>query len=346
VTLPRFTLQIANSAGAVLADVSDFTSWTLTQNLDDGCSITFDTRGDSAAGQNIDELATDVLLAQDLAIIERQRIVGVSQVWGPSGEDDVAVTTACYRRLLKKAHVRSPLTYSGITQGTIIWNLIQHAQAATGGNLGITLAAAGPAVTRDRTYEVGKNIFDAIVELTQVINGPTWDINSALQLTVSQAALYPTNLMPIELGNIARGMSRPSSAAQFGNAVVVTGDALLTTPVIQATAGVGTDPRGRWERYQAFGDVSVQNTLIEHADGLLEEANSPASVWQIECEPEAYFSVGNYAVGEFVTIAQPRSTVYPIGIAVPTITAQVLARTLSQSADGEITVSIQAVEVP
>lgn len=345
-SLPSFTLQIASTAGAILADVSDYSSWTLTENIDDGCSITFDTRGDSAAASTIDELASDVLLAQGTSVIQRQRIVGVSQVWGPSGEDDVAVQAVCYRRLLKKSHVRSPLSFSGISQGVIIWDLIQHAQAALGGNLGITLASSGPATLRDRSYDIGKNIFDAITELTQIINGPTWDIDQLLRLTVSTPSAYATNLMPIELGTIARSMSRPSSAQQFGNAVIISGDSALTVPEIAEAGTLGADPRGRWERFQAFSDVTVQATLVEHASGLLEQALSPMSVWAIEAEPEAYFSVGNHQVGEFVSIAQPRSAVYPIGTAVPVVRAQILSRSISQSAAGEISVSLNAVESP
>lgn len=344
-SIPSFTLQIATTGGAVLAEVTDFGGWTLTENLDDGCSISFDTRGDSAAALNIDELASDVLLSQNTTLLHRMRIVGVSQTWGPSGEDDVAAQAVCYRRLLKKAHVRTVQTFAGVSQGTIVWDLIQHAQAATGGNLGITLNSAGPAVLRDRTYEAGKNIFDAISELTQVSNGLTWEISPTLALTVSQPSAYPTNTMPLEMGGIARSMSRPSSASQFANAVIVSGDAQTTVPYVAATAGIGTDPRGRWERFASFSDISIQATLVEQGDGLLEESISPASTWTIECEPEMYFLVGNHQVGEFVTIAQPRSTVYPSGVPVPTITAQILARTISLSADGEVSVSLQAVEV-
>ena len=344
--IPRFTLLIADTAGATLAEVADFGGWTLTENIDDGCTISFDTRGDSPAGIAIDELASDVLLYQDTTLIQRTRIVGVSQNWGPSGEDDVAVSAVCYRRLLKKAHVRSLLSYTATSQGAIIWDLVQHAQAATGGNLGITLVGTGPAILRDRTYEVGKNVFDAITELTQIINGATWEISPLLGLTVSTPASYGTNTMPIELGGIARSMSRPSSAQQFANAVIVSGDSDSTVPYIAASPTIGTDPRGRWEKFAGFGDITVQATLTEHGDGLLEESISPASTWTIECEPEQFFLVGNYTIGEFVTIAQPRSTVYPVGVPVPTITAQILARTISQSADGEVTVSVQAVEVP
>jgi hypothetical protein len=345
VSIPSFTLEIATAAGVRLAEVNDFTGWTLTENLDDGCSISFDTRGDSQAALNIDELASDVLLSQDTTLLHRMRIVGVSQTWGPSGEDDVAAQAVCYRRLLKKSHVRTIQTFAGISQGIIVWNLIQHAQSASGGNLGITLGSSGPAVLRDRTYEVGKNIFDAISELTQVINGLTWEISPTLVLTVSQPSAYPTNTMPLEMGGIARSMSRPSSAQQFANAVIVSGDAQTTVPYVAATAGVGTDPRGRWEKFVAFADISIQATLTDQGDGLLEESISPASTWTIDCEPEQYFLVGNYQIGEFVTIAQPRSTVYPIGTAVPTITAQILARTISLSADGEVSISLQAVEV-
>lgn len=344
--MPYFSLAVGPPSTGPVVQITDFDAWQLDNNLDDGCSLQFTARGNSVASLAIDELATDIWLYRGSTLDQRFRITGVQQEWGPDGEDNIAVSAACYRRLLKSRHVRTSLSYSGISQGTIVWNLVQHAQAATGGNLGITLGAAGPVVLRSRDFVPGANIFDSIVEMTQISNGLTWDINANLQLIVSQPTLYPVIAMPCELGVVARRMSRPSSADKFGNVAFVTGDSMSTTPVIAEAPGLALDPRGRWERYQSLSQVKDQPQLIELGAGLLEEAISPVSIWRVEMEPSRYFLDAEYQIGDIITVVQPRSTVYPVGVPAPTVQAQVLSRNVSQTADGLTQVVITAVELP
>lgn len=340
-----FTLAIGPTTGPV-QQVTDFDAWSLDNNLDDGCSIAFSLRGNSVAAQLIDELVTDVWLYRGPNLYQRFRIVNVSQDWGPDGQDTVSVSAACYRRLLKARHVRSTLTYTATSQGDIVWGLIQHTQAATNGNLGITLGSAGPVVNRDREYLVGQNIFDAITEMTRIDNGLTWNVDPSLQLVISQPSAYPTIAMPCELGVVARRMSRPSSADKFGNAVIVTGDNMSTTPYLAEAPGLALDPRGRWEKFAALSQVKDQAQLTELGDGLLEEAISPVSIWRIEMEPSRYFADAEYQLGDIITVVQPRSTVYPIGTPAPTFQAQVISRNVTQDADGQTTVILTAVELP
>lgn len=339
-----FTLAVGTSGP--VQQVTDFDAWTLDNNLDDGCSIAFTLRGNSVAALIIDELVTDVFLYRGPTLFQRFRIVAVSQDWGPDGQDSVSIAAVCYRRMLKSRHARTDLTYTATSQGTIVWNLIQHAQAATNGNLGITLGTSGPAILRDRAYVAGQNLFDAITEMTQIDNGLTWDINAQLQLNISQPSAYPTIAMPCELGVVARAMSRPSSAEKFGNATITTGDSLVTVPYIAEAPGLALDPRGRWEKFTSVGSVKEQAQLVELGDGLVEEAISPVSVWRIEMEPTRYFFDAEYELGDIITVVQPRSTVYPIGVAAPTIQTQVISRSVSETADGATSVVITAVELP
>lgn len=341
-----FTLAVGPPSTGPVVQVTDFDAWQLDNNLDDGCSFQFSARGNSVAALAIDELATDIWLYRGSNLYQRFRITSVSQEWGPDGEDVIRVGAACYRRLLKSRHVRSNLTYAATSQGTIVWNLIQHAQAATNGNLGITLGSAGPVVNRDREYIAGANVFDSIVEMTQIDNGIAWNIDANLQLIVTQPALFPVIAMPCELGVVARRMARPSSADKFGNAVIVTGDSMSTVPYLAEAPGLALDPRGRWERFWSMSQVKDQAQLAELGDGLLEEAISPVSFWRIEMEPSRYFLDAEYILGDIITVVQPRSTVYPVGVPAPTVQAQVVSRNVTQTADGETTVVITAVELP
>lgn len=335
-----FSLAVGPASGTLpVIQLTDWASWTLDDNLDDGCSLSFSGRGDTYQTSFITELGTDVWLYRGTSLYQRFRVVAKEESWTEDLDASISVTAVCYRRLLKARHVRTPLTYTATSQGTIVWNLIQHAQAATGGNLGITLGTAGPVVNRDRDYLAGVNIFEAISELTQVDNGLTWEINGARQLIVSQPSAYPLVAMPIQLGVNARRMARPSSADKFANVAFVTGDSMSTVPYIAEDPGLGIDPRGRWERYQSLSQVKEQPQLVELGDGILERAISPVSVWRIEMEPERYFYDSEFIPGDRVNVVQPVSA----GTS-GTFPAQVLSRNVSQDADGQITVAISAVE--
>ena len=326
-------------------ELTFYDSWTLDKNLDDGCTFSFSVPGYAPDAAGLSELDTDIWVYRDGLLNQRFRIVALNQSWGASGEDKIDVQAVCYRRLMGTRYVQTPLTFTNVSQGTIIWNLIQHTQATTNGNLGITLGSSGPSVLRDRTYEAGQNILDIIVDMTNVINGPTWDINESLQLVVSQAALYPTNVTPLVLGSTVRTMQRPSAAAQFGNVAIVSGNQQSTTTVIKEAAGLLTDPRGRWEKRAAYSSVILQETLQNHADGLVTELQSPTSIWQLDVVPERYFGDGNYKLGDFVTIIQPPSTAAPISTPATSVTGQILAIQVRENNSGDIRISMRVLEI-
>jgi hypothetical protein len=342
-----FSLAVGPSSGSrPVQEVTDFDSWTLDNNLDDGCSLSFTTRIDSPAAQVIQELATDLWLYRGSNVNQRFRVTSVELEWLADGDAEVRIGSTCYRRLLKKAHVNTPLTFTNISQGDIVFDLIQHAQALVGGNLGITLGDAGPTILRSRDYEPGVNIFDAIVNLTKIENGLSWNVDGDLELIVGTQTSFPTRSQPIILGVTARRMLRPSNADQFANVSIVTGDQEATTLVIEEAPTLGTDPRGRWERVTSLSGEKDQAALQETAEGFVEATNSPLATWEVDLEPDRYFRDAEFEIGEFASLVVPRSPVIPVGTSAPIISVQTISRSITQNADGDIAVTCTFVEVP
>lgn len=341
-----YTIAVGPCSGSgPTQELAFYQSWTLDKNFDDGCTFSFTVPGYAPEVAAISELDTDVWVYRSGVLNQRFRIVAVNQSWGPSGEDVVSVQAVCYRRLLATRYLQTPLTFIQVSQGDIIWQLIQHTQATTNGNLGITLGSAGPSVLRDRSYEQGQNILDIIVDLTNVIGGPTWDIDQNLQLIVSRADLYPFNSAPVVLGATARALSRPSSASKFGNVALVSGNQTSTTDVIVQSSTLATDPRGRWERRASYPSVVLQSTLVDHAQGLVTSLQSPTSVWQIDVVPERYYGDAQYKMGDYVEIVQPASTAAPIGTPAIKMYGQVLAVQVQQDADGDEQIDMRVIEI-
>lgn len=345
--MPTFSLTVGPSAASAPSyEMIDWSSWTVDENLDNGSTLRFETLGTSAAAQSIDELATDAWLYQDSQAIGRWRLVRVDQSWGASGEDTISVEGVDYRKLLGFRTVQSSLSYTAVSQGQIVWNLVDHTQTQVNGNLGITLGTIASVTPRDRTYLPGKNILEAITEFTKIDGGLAWGIDPALVLDVFDPAAYPLIGQPIILGVNARAMSRPSSADKFANASLAIGNTLTTAPVQGASPTLATDTRGRWEKVFTVSSETSATVLQEYADGLVNESLSPVSTWRVEIEPSYYWTLAAYMVGDYVDLAQPRSTVYPVGAPAPVVRCQVIARTLSQDAAGVVTISLSLIEVP
>lgn len=336
--MSRYQVFIGPSSGSVpVQEVSIFDRWVLERNIDDGCSISFIIPGTTPAGQIIEELSYDVWLYLDGSPDQRFRIFELEKSWDEDGRHDISVSAVCYRRIFASRHLTTPLSFSNVSQGAILWGLIDHTQNLLNGDLGITIGSLGPSIPRTREYDAGSNILELAVNLSQIDNGLTWDVDENLELQVSTFSNYPLRAQPIVLGGNARRISKPSGASLFANAVLVAGDNQSTSLEIREAPQLASDPRGRWERFQSFPSATDQQTLIEHADGLLDESNSPSVIWDIEIDPDRFFSDSDYALGDMVRLIEPGG---------PEHFVQILTQSISQSADGDIVVSYNAVDVP
>jgi len=336
-------LGIANQSRPSVI-LNDFSEWNLNNNFDEGCSFEFSSRGRSLGAALIQELDTDVFIYKDGVLTQRFRIVSLTQRWGSDGDDIIDVQAVCYRRLLKGRHVITPLTFTNVGQGDIVWGLIQHTQGQPNGDLGITAGVLENSVTRTRSYGIGENIFDIINDLARVQDGIAWDIDANLQLVVRKFFNFPLQVTPIELGSTALSLERPSNAEDFANVAIVTGDEQATVPTILGTPGLVQDPRGRWEKVTTLPGEQLQTALDERALGTLDTALSPPSTWKAEISPFRYFTDLELKVGELVALVEPPSIAYRRGPAAAVL-LQVVDRSITQTADGEFFVSISGVEI-
>lgn len=326
------------------AEVVDFGGWEWTRNLDDGCTLTFDTFGRSAAAQVISELDTDIWIYRGSTVEQRFRVVEVSQTWDANGDSRIEVTGACYRRMLGARHVITQQAFSGVDQGDIIWGLIAHTQAQTNGALGLTQGSTTTGVLRDRTYEAGTNILAAITQLTEVINGPVWFVDNSLVVDVVMPSTLPVRSTPLELGVNVLALVRPSGAQAFANVGLALGNVEATTMQVASSSGLSTDPRGRWERTTSSPSTILDATLLEAAQGVVEESISPAVAWGATLTPQGYLDEP-YEPGDYVTIVQPTDVVAPIGPPGLLVSAQIVGVRISSDADGGWEPSVTAVTI-
>jgi hypothetical protein len=345
--VPRAPLSIAIGPWRTgpVQEVGEFDQGSLSLTLNDGHQCTFSMPGRSPAARLSDGLTTDVWLYVDDRLAGRLRMLPLSQSWGPSGEDFVAVTAVSYKRLLAWRYLHAPApAFTQVEQGDIVWALINHAQQQSGGSLGLTKGTTATGVKRDRTdYKVGDNVLDLGLNMSGVENGCWWDVDQDGLFTAKLYSAFPIHPTPLVLGSNALTLARVPTPT-FANAAMASGSDEQTVPVWAQSAGVAADPRGRWEATTSSPETIVQATLTEHARGLLDRSMRPPSVWTADIEPYRWRTDSAYRPGDRVTVIVPADTADVIGPPAGQVVAQVTEVAASFDGHGVLTISVTATE--
>lgn len=346
--MPWLAFAVGPSNGNVPTQpVTTFANLSFTDSLTAGPTLSMTIPGKSAAALIIDGLATDVWIYKKQAKKYRLRILPVDQEWGENGEDDALVSTVGYRQVVEARHVVSgPPTFNGVDQGTIIWNLIQHTQAQTAGNLGITPGTILTGQLRDRNeYKIGDELGKLINDLGDVINGVWWGIDADKVLDVRLWSDFPRIDTAIVHGMNAGKVKR--SRAMFANAVGVQGADNVTIPVWREASGIGLDQRGRWEAYDASHSSVIDQLLVaQYADGFLEEASNPPSTWTATIDPAAFFDGDSqFEVGDRCELVVPVSAVDQSGAPPKQVSVQIVEIQVATDDNNAATVNVAAVEI-
>lgn len=194
--------------------------------------------------------------------------------------------------------------FSATDAGQIAWGLINASQAETDGDWGITEGYVQASVVRDRTDYVDKNIKDAIIELSEVINGFdfefTWDKKFNVfypkigQRRENVILTYPGAIKSISYGR--HGMEIANSIIARGSG---TGEDAFTATAVDAAS------RGKFKLRQDildFNDVSKVSTLQQHGDEELVVRRNFVDVPDITLDPVYAPPFGTYGIGDEVKI--------------------------------------------
>lgn len=287
---PQKERQLTQARGRVFtfrADGHDFAQFTINDRHEEATEI-------------IDKVS-DLWVYRDAEFVFRGRVVD-SQHTVTETEHQRQCQVIDYRGMLTRAARVEPTvpTYAIVDPAQIVWQLIQHRQAQTGGDWGITEGVGSSSGYGGRdlnTLIAGKPIGEAIDELLRREDGGEWAINPDLELDRWWPRRGSDNGVVLEYGGMISKVSL--GGAEFGNAATATGSN-LTTPTTSATAGVGTDDRGRWSITEGFPSIEVQATLDAKAVWLRDEASTIERRWSVEFAPNKWEGFDHVGVGDIV----------------------------------------------
>lgn len=319
-------------------EVSSFSgTFNLSENLDAGAACTFSLPMSGQEVVSLSEYETDVWVYEAGVLRFRGRVTGLAFTWGAES-GSVTVTAVDYSRLLYSRLVSAPLSFTATDQGVIMQALIDQTQALPGGDLGIGWGTIDSgSVLRDREYVIGDVIGDAIDNLSAAEGGVCWKIDADRLLQVEPYDACGSLALPLRLGEALTGLSR--SSVPFANSILASGDSGFTTPVLVDSADILTDPRGRWERAFGFPTVTLQDTLIESAAGLLARA-AQHDTWNMQIDPARFALDARVEPGQMATVVMPS-----LGAGDVAMDCQLMNVSITVDPNGGVTVAATAIEV-
>jgi hypothetical protein len=276
---------------------------TITWRLDAACSAAFtiDGRNDEMSGW--ERLATDLFVWRDGTLVFRGRLCP-EQGRIDAGGHTVTITAIDYRGMLDTKTVpETGASYSATDQAAIAWGLINSAQTRTNGSLGITNGIGSTSGTnRDRTYDPGKPIGEAIGELGRVDSGFEWEVGADLAFD----RWYPTrgsdNGVVLDYPGRITAIDYAFDPGGFGNVAMAIGSN-TTTPVLATSGTIATDPRGRWERAVASPSIVEQATLTARAPFLLAQMETIRVDYRVTLRPNTWGGPTDVWLGDTVKLA-------------------------------------------
>lgn len=208
-----------------------------------------------------------------------------------------------YLWLLKKMKV-SPAgkIITATDQGSIIWELINDFQSLPNGDYGITAGNIITGVTRDRTYQALKDIYEAASELTEVINGCDLEITADKALNVyahkghrlSHVLEYGKNVSGISFSIDGKDVVNNSFAIGSGEGI----DLLYST----AHNMQSQEEFGLAQGVVPKADVILSETLSGYAQGMVNEYGIPTMIIIPEIMVTNDPPLFSYSIGDEIRI--------------------------------------------
>ena len=306
--MARWQFVAATAAGEPVADLLGARSRKVTFRRDGPCeaSWSMDGRWSAITGNPPDaavvkELLNDVLVYRDGDLLFRGRI-GPTEDTVDADSHTVSMAAVDYRGYLDRRILYAAQTYTATDQAGIAWALVDYANTRIGGDVGITRGTGQTTgVNRDRNYEAGKSIGEALDELGRVIGGFDWEVDPWLRLNVYSPSRGTIRDFVAEYGSNVARVSRSVDPGSYANAVRSTGDTALTTAVTLNAATLATRPERRFDLAVSDPDVKVQQTVQDRASAALAIAEVIQPSYTVTLRPGRW-SPGDVWLGDVTKI--------------------------------------------
>jgi hypothetical protein len=271
----------------------------VTRDLNGGMSMTFGVEARDAA-------IAELTVGRRAVKAYRNGVLRVhGRVWEPVryGPEMVHFEVRDPWAVVRNRRVRDLVTYTATDAGDIAWALIalQNGYKTTR----LREGANANSVNRDRTYDPGKLVGEAVEQLAGVINGFWFRVDPVDGVAGTQAELVVLHPASGATKNVLFEFGDDTTGGLEGFELQV----LLPRNRVVARGGEGTVPavaedaasilaNDLYEDEVSFTDVTVQTTLQQHADAEL-RAN-PIKTFTFDPGPTGPMLWDDFDVGDIV----------------------------------------------
>lgn len=240
---------------------------------------------------------------------------------GSGAEKEVSVKADGFLNLFKDRFYEKQRVFTGVQASTILWTVIDETQTAssnfydssmaalpssTDTTFGVTQGTLDTIGTKDRTYDIGKNVKDILVQMTELQTTATdiyFTYDKIFNAVVRQGSDKPG--IVFETGKNIISYRFPVDAQSLANRVLTTGSGsegggTLVTSVVQDTSSQ-TNYRVR-QLMRQFNSISEQDTLDDHGNAYLAAAKDPLNVPEITVDLNGDIDIEDLWVGDRVTV--------------------------------------------
>lgn len=301
-----YSLKIKDKDDNYIEEITSWQSlaywWEL--NRSGGCTISF----------NVDDVKFNMSnLFPAIRYIDIFR--GERKIWSGilsevSGEIDkisgiITLSFSGYLILLEKMEVNpAGRIFTDVDQGTILWTLIDDFQNLPNGGYGITEGNVATGVNRDRTYAPFKNLYDAFIQMTEVINGCDLEITENKVLNVYARKGKRLKAIVFEYpGKNVNGLNFNFAMKDLINQANVIGcgegDDLLYSVAHNIQSQM---VYLLMQKSFVHSDVIIKDTLTEHARKYVEEYKDPTQIYGLDVRDTVDTALKSYATGDEVRL--------------------------------------------
>lgn len=198
-------------------------------------------------------------------------------------------------------YTAAEVIFSATDAGQIAWSLINTTQVAS--DFGITEGTIEATQNRDRTYN-NQNIGDAIINLSNVINGFDFEINTSKVFNVSaNIGVDRTNLV-LDYGRNIQSIRITEDFSSPANRAIELGDSGdFSTPLRVERDDLTS--QGLYKLREAVEnemEISESTTLEDKGDALLRKKGMPLFKTSMKLIPSSSPTIADFALGDIVSL--------------------------------------------
>lgn len=311
--IANYSVKTYNSSGEIVADLTGLRNSLnikKARNEADSINLVFDVdklkeivknNGLNSIFDLLQVNVNEIRVFRDDTVISAGQI---SEIYSSIDGDTklVNVRVVGWFDLLGQRYTDESRIFSSTDAGTIAWTLIDEAQTLTNGNIGITQGTITTSVNRDRTYSY-KNIKEAIIQLSEVINGFDFEITWDKRFNV----YYPSkgsakNIILTYPGNI-QSINYARQGLQVFNSITARGFGFgEDAPIANATDLTMQNKHKLREKIIDYNDIKTVSVLQDHADEELQLAKDFSDIPTITLVSGQDPETGTYTIGDTIKV--------------------------------------------